>query len=137
MARREQNQRMKKPQSSKATASSPLPSGNGSDALTPEIKLLLLKEPVRRTIVTLRTLADEADGLDDDTQVSLWNMALWLEAVQQETPHYCSARDIARAKRWDYKHRRQNVEASEPGTMTHDKPKPEAANPRRSPGSLR
>ena len=30
-----------------------------------------------------------------------------------------------------------NVEASEPGTMTHDNPKPEAANPRRSPGSLR
>ena len=30
-----------------------------------------------------------------------------------------------------------NVEASEPGTMTHDNPKPEAANPRRNPGSLR
>jgi len=30
-----------------------------------------------------------------------------------------------------------NAEASEPGTMTHDNPKPEAANPRRNPGSLR
>ena len=30
-----------------------------------------------------------------------------------------------------------NDEASEPGTMTHDNPKPEAANPRRNPGSLR
>ena len=29
-----------------------------------------------------------------------------------------------------------NGEASEPGTMTHDNPKPEAANPRRNPGSL-
>ena len=32
---------------------------------------------------------------------------------------------------------RANDEASEPGTMTHDNPKPEAANPRRNPGSLR
>ena len=80
--------------------------GKGLPALPPKSALddaktlLLLKEPVRRTIVTLRTLSDECECVDDDTRCDLSNMALWLEGVLTGRPAYTSPRDIARARRW-------------------------------------
>jgi hypothetical protein len=79
---------------------------NGSTALTPENKLLLLKEPVRRTIVTLRTMSDQCECVDDDTSCALSNMALWLESVLEGKPSYCSPHHISQARRWDKKHKR-------------------------------
>ena len=90
-----------------------LASASGSGAITAEIKLLLIQEPVRRAATSLRTLADECD-VDDDTNAALHNMALWLESVLDESPAYCSKRDITRAKRWAAKRNRQNDEVSRP-----------------------
>jgi hypothetical protein len=57
----------------------------------------------------------------------------WCDAFKKTT----NATHGSRCTAWTRWQEPPNDEASEPGTMTHDNPKPEAANPRRNPGSLR
>ena len=68
--------------------------------MSDKTKLLLLDEPVRRTIETLRALSNKCECLDDDSLCGLSNMALWLEGVLSGNESYCHKGAIAKARQW-------------------------------------